>query len=82
MPRAEGREDTEGRGERTEALTSYNRSKECGTTRVPMSTVLVGRGFAHRKWFANLLLASRLMWRGQPYSKSSAVTLRSCAWQI
>jgi hypothetical protein len=32
-----------------------------------MCIVLVGRGFALRKWLATLLLASRPVWRGQPY---------------
>jgi hypothetical protein len=32
-----------------------------------MCIVLVGRGFALRKWLATLLLASRPMCRGQPY---------------
>jgi hypothetical protein len=32
-----------------------------------MCTVLVGRGFALRKWLATLLLASRPVWRGQTY---------------
>jgi hypothetical protein len=54
-----------GRGERTEASTSLTRGKECGTTRVPMCIVLVGRCFALRKWLATLPLTSRPMWRGQ-----------------
>jgi hypothetical protein len=29
--------------------------------------VLVGRGFAIRKWLATHLLASRPIWSGQPY---------------
>jgi hypothetical protein len=32
-----------------------------------MCIVLMGRGFALRKWLATLLLVSRPMWRGQPY---------------
>jgi hypothetical protein len=32
-----------------------------------MFIVLMGRGFALRKWLATLLLASRPVWRGQPY---------------
>jgi hypothetical protein len=52
-----------------------------GTTRVPMCIVLVGRGFALRKWLATLLLASRPMWRGQLYMypvKRSSTT----SWQL
>jgi hypothetical protein len=32
-----------------------------------MCAVLYGRGFDLRKWLSALLLASRPMWRGQPY---------------
>jgi hypothetical protein len=35
---------------------------------VPMCIVLAGRGFALRQWLVTLLLASRPMWRGQPYT--------------
>jgi hypothetical protein len=42
-------------------------SKSAGQPGSRYVIVLVGRGFALRKWLATLLLASRPMWRGHPY---------------
>jgi hypothetical protein len=77
MPRVEGRE---GRGKRTEASTSLTRSNECGKARDPRCIVLVGRGFALREWLTTLLLASRPMWRGQPYT-SPVVRSSTASWR-
>jgi hypothetical protein len=45
-----------------------------------MAIELVGRGFVFREWLVTLLLASRLMWRGQPYMYP-AVRSSTASWR-